>query len=122
MWVSRNQSGAITGAFANPQPGLATEELVDDNQELVAFLNPPKPQLVLPQDLIAQFTVDDATKIQTAVAGNISFWLLWQAMTAQRDPMSVSNDRFRQGWTALTSVLGADRMTAIATALQITIS
>lgn len=122
MWVSRNQSGAITGAFANPQPGLATEELVDDNQELVAFLNPPKPQLVLPQDLIAQFTVDDATKIQTAVAANISFWLLWQAMTAQRDPMSVSNDRFRQGWTALTSVLGADRMTAIATALQITIS
>lgn len=76
---------------------------------------------ILPQDLMAQFTADDATKIQAAIAGNVQFWLLWQSMTAQKDPMIVTNARFLAGWNGLITVLGADRMAAIAAALNVTI-
>jgi hypothetical protein len=79
----------------------------------------PSPVTVLPQDLMAQLTTDDAAKIQPAIASSAPDWLLWQAMTAQRDPMVVSNARFRQGWQALAAILGADRMNAIAAALKI---
>jgi hypothetical protein len=81
----------------------------------------PPPAQVLAQDLMAQFTADDATAIQAAVAGNVQFWLLWSAMQAQKDPMIVTNARFQAGWSALITVLGAPRMTGIATALSVTI-
>jgi hypothetical protein len=82
----------------------------------------PLPQCVLPQDLIAQFTTADAAAIQSAISGNTQFWLLWSAMQAQKDPMIVTNARFLAGWTALITVLGAPRMTAIAAALGVTIT
>lgn len=82
---------------------------------------PPPPQSILPAELMAQFTVDDATRIQAAVNGNAQFWLLWSAMQAQSDPMLVGNARFLQGWGALTQVLGADRVSAIAKALKVTV-
>jgi len=50
---------------------------------LTAALIVPPPQSVLSQDLIAQFTDDDAAKIQVAVAGNVQLWLIWSAMLAQ---------------------------------------
>jgi hypothetical protein len=82
---------------------------------------PAPPQAVLPQHLMAQFTADDAAAIQSAISGNVQFWLLWQAMTAQKDPMVVTNARFLAGWNALVQVLGQARMDAIATALGVTI-
>jgi hypothetical protein len=86
---------------------------------------PPPPPLppatILPQDLMAQFTAGDAGKIQTAVNGNAQQWLLWQAFTAQRDPMVVPGERFLAGWNALVGILGQDRMNAIAAALKITV-
>ncbi len=84
-------------------------------------LPPPPPQTVVPQDLMAQFTADDAAKIQVAIAGNVQFWLLWSAMQAQRDPMIVTNARFLAGWNALVQVLGASRMAAIATSLGVAV-
>lgn len=82
----------------------------------------PLPQNVVPQDLIAQFTTDDASKIQSAIASNVSFWGLWQALTAQgATPMLTTNARFKSGWSALVSVLGQERMSAIAAALGVTI-
>lgn len=36
VYVSRDQNGKITGAFANPQD-YANEELPDDNVEVIAF-------------------------------------------------------------------------------------
>lgn len=82
---------------------------------------PPQPQSILSQDLMAQFTADDAALIRAAVAGNAQFWLLWSAMQAQKDPMLVTNARFLTGWAALVQVLGTDRMAAIAAALNVTI-
>lgn len=82
---------------------------------------PPAPPSVLSQDLMAQFTAADAAAIQVAVASNAQFWLLWSAMQAQKDPMMVTNARFLAGWAALVQVLGQPRMTAIATALNVTI-
>ncbi|SIO51222.1 hypothetical protein SAMN05443247_06907 [Bradyrhizobium erythrophlei] len=82
----------------------------------------PLPQSVLPQDLMAQFTADDAAKIQMAVSANVPFWLLWSALQTQKDPMLVTNARFLAGWAALTQVLGAPRMTAIAAALGVTVT
>jgi hypothetical protein len=81
---------------------------------------PPPPAEILSQDLIAQFTADDAAKIKSAVDSSAQFWLLWSAMQAQNEPMVVTNARFLQGWAALVQVLGAPRMTAIAAALGVT--
>lgn len=78
---------------------------------------PPPPSLVLSQDLVAQFTSDDAVKIKAAVDGNTQFWLLWSAMQAQSAPMLVTNARFVAGWSALVTVLGRPRMNQIAAAL-----
>jgi hypothetical protein len=87
---------------------------------MAAFIVPP-PQSVPSQDLIAQFTDDDAAKIQVAVAGNVQLWLIWSAMLAQRDPMVASNARFQAGWAALVQMLAQPRMSTIATALGLTI-
>lgn len=83
---------------------------------------PPPPEQILSQDLMAQFTADDAAKIQTAISGNVQFWLLWNAMTAQKDPMLVTNARFLQGWNALIQVLTKPRMDAIAAALGVNVA
>jgi hypothetical protein len=121
VWVQRDGSGTIVGAFGNLQPGYAEEQISTSDPAVVAFLNPPvTPQTVVPQDLMAQFTADDAAAIQTAIGSNAQFWLLWQAMTAQKDPMVVTNARFLAGWNALVQVLGQARMGAIAAALNIT--
>lgn len=77
---------------------------------------------ILSQDLMAQFTADDAAKIQAAVTANPQFWLLWSSLQAQSDPMEVGNVRFLAGWSALVAVLGADRMTAIGSALGIAVT
>jgi hypothetical protein len=87
------------------------------------YVAPPAPPAqVLSQDLIAQFTVTDFTAIKTAVASSDQLALMWAQMQAQKDPMIVTNARFLAGWDALITVLGATRMTAIATALGITVS
>jgi hypothetical protein len=98
------------------QPTQAEIEAVDTDALVAAQAT------VLPQDLMAQLTADDVIKIQTAISGDVQFWLLWSAMLAQKDPMSVVSARFRQGWAALVQVLGQPRMTAISAALGITIS
>jgi hypothetical protein len=121
-WVQRDASGAILALYAVEQPGMADEFLADNDPAVVAFLNPPKPQTVMSQDLMAQFTAADAAAIQAAVATNPQFWLLWSAMQAQKDPMIVTNARFLAGWSALITVLGAPRMTAIAAALGVAIT
>lgn len=40
-YVQRDQTNAINGCFANPQPGYAEEWLDDSDPAVVAFLNPP---------------------------------------------------------------------------------
>jgi hypothetical protein len=91
---------------------------------LVAPIAPPPipvPQLVLSQDLVAQFTVADYALIKAATAANDRFGLLWAALQAQNDPMVVTNARFLAGWSALVTVLGQTRMSAISSALGVTI-
>ncbi len=96
-------------------PTEAEIEAVDTDALLAAR------QQVLPQDLMAQFTADDAAKIQAAVAGSVSLWLLWSAMIAQRDPMLTGSLRFKTGWSALAAALGQERMNAIAASLGVTV-
>ena len=106
VWVDTKQTMPTQAAF---------------DAAVIAVSNPP-PKTVLSQDLMAQFTAADAALIQTAVSGDVQFWLLWSAMQAQKDPMIVTNARFMAGWVALVQVLGQPRMTAIATALGITVA
>lgn len=102
-------------------------EWLDDKQtaptpdEILAALT-QLPKLVQPQDLMAQISVDDAAKIQTYIASNTQAWLLWMSFTTQKDAMLTSNDRFKAGWSALTSILGEQRVGEIATALGITVT
>jgi hypothetical protein len=42
-YVSRDGSDSINGLYANLQPGFAEEYLPDDDPEVMAFLNPPRP-------------------------------------------------------------------------------
>lgn len=110
--------------------GLEWVEVPDDTTTMDTILDgsvvkyeppPMPPASILSQELMAQFTPADAVKIQAAIAANASLWLLWSSLQAQSDPMLVTSDRFKQGWTALTNVLGAARMNAIAAALGVTI-
>lgn len=97
------------------QPTKAQIEAVDTDALIAAQAT------VLPQDIVAQLTADDMTKIQAAISSDATKALLWYAMVAQRDPMVVGNARFRAGWAALLSVLGQDRLNAIAAALGVTV-
>lgn len=101
---------------------LDTVQTQPTEAAVAAYVAPPSPSQVLSQDIMAQFTAADATLIQTAVNSNVQFWLLWSAFQTQSDPMIVTNARFLAGWSALTQVLGAPRMAAIATALGITVA
>jgi hypothetical protein len=121
VFVSYAADGkTINGVFATQQSFPVTQIPAND-PSVVAFLNPPKIQTVLSQDLMAQFTATDAAAIQTAIAASQPFWLLWYQLQAQKDPMLVTNARFLAGWSALVQVLGQPRMTAIATAIGVTI-
>ena len=122
-WVQRNASNDVCGVYENKQPGCAEEFLNAANPAVGTFLSPPPPpQSILSQDLMAQFTVVDYGAIKTAVAGSDAFGLLWASLQAQSEPMAIANARFKSGWSALTQVLGAQRMMAIATALGITVT
>jgi hypothetical protein len=121
--VIRNSDGAsipndpLNAAFQVYQAWLGAGGVPDP------YVPPaPLPQSVLSQDLMAQFSVADYTAIMTAVSANPALGLLWASLQAQRDPMIVTNARFQAGWSALITVLGAARMSAIATALGVTIS
>ena len=119
-YVSRDSGGAISGVFVNPQPGYATEFLLESDASLIAFLNPPKVPSFLSRDLFTQFTVADYTAVKTAIASNDSLGLLWDSLKAQGDaPIMTNAARFLAGWSALTQVLGQPRMDAIAAALGI---
>ncbi|BAR61960.1 hypothetical protein NK6_8814 [Bradyrhizobium diazoefficiens] len=98
----------------------ATQSAPTSDEILTALTALPK--LVLPQDLMAQFTTDDAAKIQTFIAGNTQAWLLWMSFTTQKDAMLTTNDRFKAGWSALVTILGAERTNEIASALGITVT
>ena len=54
-YVSRDETGAINGVYANPQPGYGEEYLPDDDPEVTAFLAtmnaPPTPQ-PSPEDVV----------------------------------------------------------------------
>lgn len=97
------------------QPTVAQLQAVDTEALALAGA------AVLPQDLMKQLTANDMTKIQAAISSDATKALLWYAMVAQRDPMVVGNARFKAGWDALLSVLGPDRLNAIASALGVTV-
>jgi hypothetical protein len=37
VYVRRDEAGQVIGVYANRQPGIAEEELAEDNAEVVAF-------------------------------------------------------------------------------------
>jgi hypothetical protein len=59
-YVSRDESGNITGVFANLQSGYAEEYLPDDDPEVIAFLE-PKPQ---PPTSAEQIAFDHENRIR----------------------------------------------------------
>lgn len=96
---------------------------VPEYQEFCAWMvaggvpDPAPVTRILSQDLMAQFTAEDAAKIQTVVASNPQFWLLWSALQAQSEPMATTSQRFVAGWSTLVTVLGQVRMNQIAVSL-----
>lgn len=86
-----------------------------------AYVAPPAPApSFLARDLIDELTTDDLVAIETAVASSVALRLLWIRLRARGEaPVDTSSDSFAQGWAGLAAALGADRATAIATALKI---
>lgn len=61
--------GAISGVFANFQPGFAEEWLDDDHPEVVAYLSPPDPIIVLyPVHLWSRMTNEEVVQVEAAMA------------------------------------------------------
>ena len=100
-----------TGIVSNMKRGLLPAA------SLIHTCRRAAPAVVTSQDLMAQFTPDDADKIRAAVEENASFWLLWSALQVQGEPMAIASPRFLAGWSALVTILGQVRMSQIATAL-----
>ncbi len=74
----------------------------------------------LARELLEQLTSADYAAIQSAIAANADLGLLWSSLLAQGGaPISVGSERFQAGWTGLAGALGADRATAIYTALNL---
>jgi hypothetical protein len=119
--------GGLPFTWGATDDTINVERLTEAQKQLLATVvaahasDASEPQTVLSQDLMAQFTVDDIAAIQTAITSNTQAALLWYSLLAQREPMRVTNVRFRAGWSTLVSVLGATRMAEIATALGITV-
>jgi len=76
-YVQRDGSSNITGLYANPQPGYATEFLADTDPAVIAFLNPPP---TADQIRVAAIKTDATytdilARLQTATAAQIDAWL-----------------------------------------------
>jgi hypothetical protein len=74
----------------------------------------------LARDLLSQLTAGDYANIMQATAASPALGLLWASLLAQGEaPISVSADRFRQGWNGMSQALGVERAGAIARAIGI---
>lgn len=107
----------------DPMPD-ATDEQIKAAEAVIAAFDPtvePLKTAVLPQDLMALFTPDDALKIKNAIDAKPSLWLLWSSLQTQSEPMEIGNARFKAGWGVLTQTLGPDRMAQIAGELGVDI-
>jgi hypothetical protein len=104
--------------------------------EIASYVPPPPPATVSSQDLMAQFTAADVATITVALGNEATqakadlaaarvpaapLNQLWAALQTQKDPMTVTNPRFLAGWSALVQVLGQARMSAISSALGVTV-
>jgi hypothetical protein len=93
--------------------------IADGNVPLPADSD-PTPTTFLARDMLAQLTPADYAAIMPAINGSADLGLLWSSLLAQGDaPIETSTQRFKDGWAGLTSVLGADRVAALADALHI---
>jgi len=78
MFVQRDETGKINGAYSDFCAGLAEEELSDDDPAILAFLNPPPP----PVESVSarQF------KLQLLAAGlldQVDAWIASQSVAVQ---------------------------------------
>jgi hypothetical protein len=77
MFVER-KDGAIIAVYAVAQAGFAEEELADDNQELIDFINPPPPvpEVVSSRQFFLQLEADGLTT-------SVSEWVNQQSAPVQ---------------------------------------
>lgn len=74
----------------------------------------------LARDLLSRLTANDYINIMQATASSPTLGLLSAALLAQGDaPISVSAERFKQGWAGMSQALGPERAGAIAHAIGI---
>ncbi len=87
MFVQRLVDGRINGVYPRRQPGIAEEELADDNPDVVAFLTNGLQKTQAEIDAAALEAVREATitsdagrvdllsRLRTATAAQIDTWL-----------------------------------------------
>jgi hypothetical protein len=110
MFVTR-ENGKIVAAFAAEQD-FATEELADDNAELVAFQNPPaSSNYSIPKlTVVTRLTDTEAETVYPAMAQMpAKLRLVWDTASS----IDSSSEFFGTLKQFLTTVLNADRATAL---------
>lgn len=65
MYYVERRDGAIVGAYRNPQPGAAEEEIADDAPELVAFLTPTETDAQRVQRVAGAALIETLTRART---------------------------------------------------------
>lgn len=65
MYYVERREGVIVGAYRNPQPGTAEEEIADDAPELLAFLTPTETDAQRVQRVAGAALVETLTRART---------------------------------------------------------
>lgn len=107
MFVRRNSDGAISGAYANKQPGIAEEELPDDDSDLLAFLNPPPPPYRISKATPWRRMTPDEASIVTGVMNETEARVqqIYQAAAY----LDSSDELWPVMWQILSDAFGSDR-------------
>lgn len=111
------------GADGGIQYGAAiTPEQRAGIEAVLAAHDPTRqlPKSFLARDLLEQLIDEDQTGIETALASNVTWRRIWNALLAQGDaPISMASSRAQAGWAGLTQALGQTRVDEITAALGI---
>jgi len=108
--------------------------LLASGEEILPYVPPPADEF-LARDLFYQFTAGDVARLQIAIEDESTaaraaiaaqqepsapLRLLWDSLTAQGEwKIRTTSQQFKDGWGAMTAILGATRMEEIAIALYI---
>lgn len=104
-WVERDETGGITGHYANWQEGFAEEEMADDDPELLMFDNPPgAPAPTVWR--VTKYTIQKRLKELGLLIPALMWLESWATLPTA--PERAARLEMKAGWDGLQSFLNTD--------------